>query len=144
VQASDNQDEMSRPRLDRARVAELYQASGAGRWGVSADAFESRLDAAIAHALDGGAASPADVNRVLNGLHVEDLALAMACEAGQAAAWEHFASQYRPVLQRAAAAIDPTGRAADLADVLFADLYGADVRDGERRPSFATSTDAAG
>jgi RNA polymerase sigma-70 factor len=127
---------MSRPRLDRARVAELYQASGAGRWGVSAEAFESRIDACVAHALDGGADSPADVNRILNGLHIEDLALAMACEAGQAVAWELFASQYRPVLQRAAAAIDPTGRAADLADGLFADLYGADVRDGERRSLF--------
>jgi RNA polymerase sigma-70 factor len=127
---------MNRPPLDRARVAELYQASGAARWGVPADVFGSRLDACVAHALDGAAGSPADVTRVLGSLHVQDLALAMACEAGHAPAWEHFAAEYRPLLQRAAAAIDPSGRSADLADVLFADLYGADVREGARRSLF--------
>ena len=40
--------------------------------------------------------------------------------------------QQRPVLYRAADAIDPSGSARELADALYADLYGLPNRDGER------------
>jgi RNA polymerase sigma-70 factor (ECF subfamily) len=55
--------------------------------------------------------------------YAEDLALARACEAGDAAAWERFVREYRPVLQRAAQAIDPSGGASETADALFGELY---------------------
>lgn len=127
---------MAKGRVEPAHVARLYQSSGAGAWGVSHAAFGARLDGCVAHALDGADAAPADVARLADGLHVRDLALAMACEAGDSRAWDHFAAEYRPILQRAAAAIDSTGRATDLADSLFADLYGTEIRDGERRSLF--------
>ena len=57
-----------------------------------------------------------------------DLALACACAAGDERAWEHFISVQRPVLYRAADALDPSGAARELADSLYADLYG--LRDG--------------
>jgi len=57
------------------------------------------------------------------GLHAEDLALARACEAGDEAAWERFVREYRPVLQRAAQAIDPSGGARESADAIFGELY---------------------
>jgi RNA polymerase sigma-70 factor (ECF subfamily) len=44
--------------------------------------------------------------------------------------------EQRPALYRAADAIDPGGRARDLADSLYADLYGLDVRDGRRQSLF--------
>ncbi len=127
---------MVKVRVERAQAARLYQASGADAWGVSVAAFGARLDACVAHALDGANAPPAEVARLADALHVEDLALAIGCEAGDSRAWDHFAAQYRPILQRAAAAIDSTGRACDVADSLLADLFGTDVRDGERRSLF--------
>jgi RNA polymerase sigma factor (sigma-70 family) len=53
-----------------------------------------------------------------------DLELARQCAAGEETAWERFVLEYRPVLYRAADALDPTGGARDLADSLYADLYG--------------------
>jgi RNA polymerase sigma factor (sigma-70 family) len=52
------------------------------------------------------------------------VALARACEAGDEAAWERFVREYRPVLHRAADAIDPSGGARETADALFGELYG--------------------
>ena len=52
------------------------------------------------------------------------MALARACEAGDEAAWERFVREYRPLLQRAADAIDPSGGARETADALFGELYG--------------------
>src|SRR6185436_428372 len=43
---------------------------------------------------------------------------------------------YRPVLYRAAAAMDPSGGARDLADALYAELFGLTERDGVRRSHF--------
>src|SRR6478672_206796 len=68
--------------------------------------------------------------------HVKDVELAAACAAGDEAAWERFVREYRPVLYRAADALDTTGRARELADALYADLYGLTERAGERRSLF--------
>jgi RNA polymerase sigma-70 factor (ECF subfamily) len=65
-----------------------------------------------------------------------DLALASACAAGDEVAWERFVREYRPVLYRAADALDSTGRARELADALYADLYGLKERGGERQSLF--------
>jgi len=65
---------------------------------------------------------------------VADLALARACARGNERAWEHFIAVYRQPLIRAAIAI--TGRETlgrDLADQLYAELYGLNERDGQRR-----------
>ena len=56
-------------------------------------------------------------------LHVEDLALACGCAAGNEAAWEHFVRQHRPVLYRAADALDPGGSTRDLADGIYGELF---------------------
>jgi RNA polymerase sigma-70 factor (ECF subfamily) len=56
--------------------------------------------------------------------YAADLELARRCAAGDEQAWERFVLEYRPVLYRAADALDPSGGARDLADSLYADLYG--------------------
>lgn len=76
------------------------------------------------------------VERYLEGLHLEDLALASACQDGHDAAWEHFIGAFRPQLYRAAAAIDASGNGRELADSLYADLFGLKERDGERQSLF--------
>jgi RNA polymerase sigma-70 factor (ECF subfamily) len=55
--------------------------------------------------------------------YAADLELARQCAAGDETAWERFVLEYRPVLYRAADALDPTGGAREIADALYADLY---------------------
>jgi RNA polymerase sigma-70 factor (ECF subfamily) len=69
-------------------------------------------------------------------LRVSDLELARQCAAGDERAWERFVLEYRPLLYRAADVLDPSGGARDLADSLYADLYGMQEKDGERRSLF--------
>jgi RNA polymerase sigma factor (sigma-70 family) len=52
-----------------------------------------------------------------------DVELARRCAAGHNDAWDRFVREYRPVLYRAADALDRSGRARELADALYADLY---------------------
>ena len=60
--------------------------------------------------------------RDVDGSHAADLELARRCAAGEPAAWDHFVREYRPVLYRAADALDPNGGAREIADSLYAEL----------------------
>jgi RNA polymerase sigma-70 factor (ECF subfamily) len=68
--------------------------------------------------------------------YAHDLDLARRCAAGEEQAWERFVLEYRPLLYRAADALDPSGGARDLADSLYADLYGLPESGAERRSLF--------
>ena len=68
--------------------------------------------------------------------YAADLELAGRCAAGEASAWERFMVEYRPVLYRAADALDRSGGARELADSLYAELYGIRDGEGERRSLF--------
>ena len=68
--------------------------------------------------------------------HAADLELAARCAAGDPAAWERFVLEYRPVLYRAADALDGSGGARELADSLYAELYGIKDQPGHRRSLF--------
>jgi RNA polymerase sigma-70 factor (ECF subfamily) len=117
--------------LDAAVVERLYRQARADRWGVSLADFSTSLTRSAAK-VD---AEGAGIERALGALHLEDLALAGACERGDEAAWEHFVREYRPALYRAAFAIaGDDGR--ELADSLYADLFGLTERDGTRQSLF--------
>jgi RNA polymerase sigma-70 factor, ECF subfamily len=122
--------------LDSRRASRLYDKARAGRWRVGSEAFRAALDASVDHAFAGRQPSVADVDRYLSGLRLEDLALACACAAGDEGAWEHFVLEYRPVLYRAGDALDPSGEGRELADSLYADLYGIRDREGARQSLF--------
>jgi RNA polymerase sigma-70 factor (ECF subfamily) len=101
--------------------------------------FGEALEASLESARGKNPGLPPDraaQGKYLRGLHLEDLALACACAAGHEAAWEHFVRELRPVLYRAADALDPSGAARELADSIYADLYGTEQRQGERRSLF--------
>jgi RNA polymerase sigma factor (sigma-70 family) len=68
--------------------------------------------------------------------HAADLELARRCAAGDEQAWQRFVLEYRPVLYRAADALDRSGGARELADSLYADLYGVKDGGGESRSLF--------
>ncbi len=124
--------------LDPALVLRAYEQSGAARWSLDPSDFERALTASVAHASIGQPGPPGhlDAAHLVGSLHLGDLALAAACAAGIERAWDHFVHNYRPGLYRAADAIDPSGGARELADALYADLYGLTSHDGERRSLF--------
>jgi len=111
-------------------AARLHRQSGAEEWSVSLELFTEALQASADRGCSGDLAS------YLNGLHLRDLALACACAAGEDRAWDHFIREHRSGLYRAADALAPGGAARELADSLYADLYGIRDRDGERRSLF--------
>lgn len=116
-------------------VNRLHRKANAERWAVTPGRFAAVLESSLSHAFPPGTA-PADAERFLSSLHLEDLALATACADGHEGAWEHFIREHRPGLYRAADAIDRTGGAREAADALYGELFGLTERDGERRSLF--------
>jgi RNA polymerase sigma-70 factor (ECF subfamily) len=122
--------------LAPALVEDLFREAGADRWALAREEFAAVVDASVQHAFADSQPSRRELDRYLAGLHVADLALAAACALGRDVAWDHFVLEHRPVLYRAADALDPTGGARDLADSLYADLYGIGNAGAERRALF--------
>jgi len=122
--------------LDARLIARLYERAKGDRWHLPQHVFGEALSASASRTFGDEAAPASEVERRLGTLHLEDLALACACATGNEAAWEHFIREQRPHLYRSADAIDPTGGARDLADSLYADLYGFPDRDGNRKSLF--------
>jgi len=113
----------------------LYQRSGGERFGLTFPAFARILQEVGAKYLPASAGegpdeAPHEHQRAvllafLNGLHLEELALARACAQGSESAWEIFLNRYREKLYDAGGAIardESVGR--ELADGLYADLFG--------------------
>src|SRR6184192_473182 len=74
-------------------------------------------------------------------LRLEELALARACAAGHERAWEIFMVRYREKLYDIAAYIAKESSAArELADSIYADLYGTSAREGKRISKLASYT----
>jgi RNA polymerase sigma factor (sigma-70 family) len=120
-------------RVDRHLAERLYRDSKAERWRVPQAAFSAALETSCGKAFPDGDPTPREISKYASSLHLEDLALACACVLGDAEAWDHFVLQMRPGLYRAADALDPSGAARELADSLYADLYGLDQRGGARQ-----------
>jgi RNA polymerase sigma-70 factor (ECF subfamily) len=127
--------------LDRALAAELWRGCDAARWGLTRDEFEQILvDAGtaqnfgLAEASNATPATPKQQAVFFRSLCVADFALARACARGNERAWEHLVAVYRQPLTRAAIAITGSETlGCDLADQLYAELYGLNVREGQRR-----------
>jgi len=118
-----------------AKLDWLFAQSKAGRWGLSRERFAASLERSAEKRLASGNLAPEKLDEYLSALHLEDLALATACMENCEPAWEHFVGAYRPYLRAAAAAVlrcsSASPEACELADSLFAELYG--LADGARR-----------
>ncbi len=128
----------SRGAIDAGLLDELWRASVGPGWGLTRDEFDAivaDVGAAWNFGLEVGASpAPRQQADYFSGLHLDDLVLARACAAGNERAWEHFIARHRQPLIRAAIAItgnETLGR--DLADQLYAELFGLNTREGERR-----------
>lgn len=125
----------------KAALEECWRkANVPGAWGLTREQLQAALERSIAHRFCSASPDPKSVASYLETLHPEDLALACACSAGNPAAWDFFVAKYRPELYRAARAIaGPSGGeegARELADSLYADLYGLREPRGERKSLF--------
>jgi RNA polymerase sigma-70 factor, ECF subfamily len=119
--------------VDGAAVAAAYDRADPARWQVSRETFAAAVAIAVEKRFDDAAAAgPAAVEAFIATLHAADLALACACRDGHSDAWDHFVLTYRPELYRAARAIAGEG-GRELADSLYAELFGLPGNDGERR-----------
>src|SRR5205823_3250116 len=121
-------------------VQELYEMSHAQQYELTQAEFVAVLEqVAIKHF---GENAPAhQISGFLRELHLEELALARACAAGHQRAWDFFLTRYREGLYAAAYSIAREESAArELADSIYADLYGTRLRDGERVSKLASYT----
>jgi RNA polymerase sigma-70 factor (ECF subfamily) len=126
---------MPLPAIDDALVGRLYEQARAEQWGLARELWAETLQASAGRAFADRIPTPRELDRYLTALHLEDLAVACACAAGNDAAWEHFMREQRPILYRSAGAIDPGG-GRELADSLYADLYGISDQGAARQSLF--------
>jgi len=111
-------------------IGELYETARCARWGISKRAFGEGLRRSAEKRFGDAKTNPREIESYLRSLHLEDLALACACSEGIETAWEFFIAHFRQDLRGAARAIllaSGTGddaRATELADSLYAELYG--------------------
>jgi RNA polymerase sigma-70 factor, ECF subfamily len=124
-------------------IHELWCTADAENCGLSLEEFSAVLSAVgerVNYGLPPGAnPEPAQKATFFRALHLAELALAHACALGREAAWQIFLTRYRASLTQAAYSI--TGSATlgqDLADSLYAELYGLRETGGERRSPLAS------
>ena len=111
-------------------LAELQAKSGCEKYGITPEAFAEILGVVATKYLPSGS-QQAEAREFLLTLRVEELALARACAAGHNTAWEIFLTRYREKLYQSALRIAREDSAArELADNLYAELYGMNTRGG--------------
>jgi RNA polymerase sigma-70 factor, ECF subfamily len=121
-------------------LGELQARSECEKIGLSRESFAAVLYDVAAKYLP-AECSHIEARTFLLSLRVEELALARACAAGHNAAWEIFLTRYREKLYQSALRIAREDSAArDLADTLYAELYGTTTRGGERISKLASFT----
>jgi RNA polymerase sigma-70 factor (ECF subfamily) len=121
-------------------VGALYEQSAAAEFGLDISAFAAILEEVGARQLAANA-SQAEAREFLSRLKLRELALARACAAGHDAAWNRFWVEYREKLYDFARHVAREESAArDLADSIYADLYGLSTRGGERACKLASYT----
>jgi RNA polymerase sigma-70 factor (ECF subfamily) len=115
----------------RAAIELRYGESGAARYGIIEEAFGRYVAAVVVRY--GAEFSEGERVALVRSLRVEELMLARACSAGNDAAWGDFLARFRGEMYRAAGQVakdELTGR--ELADGLYAELYGLPNQDGRR------------
>jgi len=121
-------------------LAELHAKGGCEKIGLTRESFEAILGEVAAKYLP-ASTTHADARTFLLTLRIDELALAQACAAGNNSAWELFLTRYREKLYQSALRIAREDSAArDLADSLYAELYGTTTRNGERVSKLASFT----
>jgi RNA polymerase sigma-70 factor (ECF subfamily) len=112
-------------------IATRYCESGAERYGMTQERFRQIVAAVVVRYCSD--ANEAERLEMVANLRVGELVLARACSAGNEHAWDVFLVRFRAFLFETAYRIakdEATGR--ELADGLYAELYGIPNREGRR------------
>jgi RNA polymerase sigma-70 factor (ECF subfamily) len=121
-------------------LADLYAKGDCEKIGLSRESLAAILcDIGSKHST--ATISESELRAFFLTLRIDELALARACAAGTDPAWEIFMTRYREKLHLSALRIAREDSAArELADTLYADLYGTNTRDGQRVSKLASYT----
>lgn len=119
----------------QALFAELYATSGARELDLSFSTFAERL-AQIAHACVPARQDRNQIIHFFRSLHIDELALALSCSKGSAAAWERFIATYERGLYAMALSMARNEQvaqelAASLSGELFSSARGVDMGDAK-------------
>ena len=121
-------------------LASIYEKSRGATFGLTRAQFDGILGE-IARKYLPVDAGQNDIRELYASLRVEELSLARACAAGHEHAWEVFLTRYREKLYDIAGYITKESSAArELADSIYAELYGTATRDGQRASKLASYT----
>ncbi|MGH9566379.1 MAG: RNA polymerase sigma factor [Candidatus Angelobacter sp.] len=112
-------------------IRDLFEQSGAQKFGLSQDDFHQILEQVSAKYVP-AVPLPQKV-KFWRELKVQELALARGCARGDDYAWQIFLTRYREKLYDIARGITKEESSArELADSIYGDLYGTAERDGRR------------
>ena len=119
-------------------LADLHAKGGCEKIGLTRESFSAIL-CDIGSKNVTAASSESEIRTFFLSLRIDELALARACAAGNNSAWEVFLTRYREKLYLSALRIAREDSAArELADTLYADLYGMATREGQRVSKLAS------
>lgn len=125
-------------------MQELYARclDNAPNFGVAEDYFKTSLKNSICKYLfRSPTACPTmeEAKDFLQSIKVDDLFLALACANGNERAWWEFDHQYRSYLERVSRHLASSDlNAREVVDLVYVELYGTRVVEGERVSKFAT------
>jgi len=121
-------------------LTEFHARAGCDKIGLTHESWSAILcEVGAKHVTE--ASSDSEVRTFFLSLRIDELALARACAAGDNSAWEIFLTRYREKLYQSALRIAREDSAArELADTIYADLYGTNTREGQRVSKLASYT----
>jgi RNA polymerase sigma-70 factor, ECF subfamily len=120
-------------------VKELHGQCSAAKFGIGTEDLSRILGEVVSKYAPGSSATQA--RDFCKTLKLEELVLARACAAGNDKAWDTFMVRYREKLYETGLQIAREDSAArDLADSLYADLFGTKNRDGVRVSKLSSYT----
>lgn len=127
------------PKIDElvAAGAERLLARAAEMYSVKAEVLIPRVRAALDKYLlrDTPDAAAGDIAEFIDQIQADDLCLAIACEGGDAAAWNDLVERYSPTVRSAArTAAGNEDAAEDVAQSIWAELHGLRTR-ADGRPT---------
>lgn len=121
----------------RQGAARLIARAGDSR-SLSVDALAARVAAAVQKYLlrDTPNTPAAEINKFIDEMQADDLCLIIACERGDESAWNDLVERFTTTVRSAARSASANEDAAEeLAQSIWAELYGLRVRDDGRRAS---------
>jgi len=112
-------------------AADAFEGCGAEQFGIDQGGLAAILADVVERA--GPFENDAAALQFLGSLRLVELVLARACAGGNDRAWEMFLTRYRNTLYESAYKIAPVeSEARNLADSLYAELYGVDAKGQQR------------